>query len=944
MNARSALIGLLLVASFGVGRWARCEESTAPSLPPPVNRTVDFAAEVRPLLARRCFSCHGPQRQESGLRLDQRAAALRGGDWGEPAIAPGKSAESLLVRAVAGVEPDLIMPPKGERLSAEEIGLLRAWIDQGAPWMGEDENAAIPGADHWAFQPLTHAPAPHADDSRVLNPIDAFLWARLRAENLEFSPPASRPVFIRRIYLDVLGLPPTPEEVAAFVADESPDAVERLVDRVLASPHLGERWGRHWFDVVRFAETSGFETNFERPNAYRYRDYVIRAFNEDKPYDQFIMEQLAGDALGVDAATGFLVAGANDRVKSPDIALTLMQRQDELADMLNTTGTAFLGLTIGCARCHNHKFDPITQRDYYALQAVFAGVEHGERPLHSSGTDERRRRLADIESQINSLRRQIAKYAGLREPVNTRANEERFPPTEVRFVRFTVRATNNGIEPCIDELEIYAASSDPTAAANVALAALGARATASGVYPNSEIHRLEHINDGRHGNGRSWISNTHGAGWVQIELAAPTTIDRIVWGRDREGRYQDRTPIDYVIEGAMAPDQWRVLASSADRVPWGAEPTAVWAERIGALPSEERQGGQSLLAELQRLESEHAALQQLLNASVYAGVFKQPGATHRLYRGDPMQPREEVAPAAPEILAKLLSVEPLPADAPEQQRRLQLAKWIVDPNNPLTARVIVNRLWQYHFGTGLVATSSDFGKMGVAPSHPELLDWMAAELIRSGWSLKHIHRLILTSWAYRQASEPNTAAAERDAESRLLWRFPPRRLEAEAIRDSMLAVSGALDRSMYGPSFSAFKPNNNYVRVYEPKESWGPPEWRRMVYMLKVRMEQDAVFGAFDCPDGGQPAPRRTASTTPLQALNLLHSEFAIQQSQLFAQRLRKEVGDESSAQVHHAFLLALGREPASEELAAAVALVEQHGLTELCRALFNANEFLFLP
>lgn len=947
MNRLQFLAGLLLAGwTIVVNLPAVGQEAAAPRLPPPVDHPVGFADDIRPILARRCFSCHGPEKQESGLRLDRRAAMLRGGELGEPSIVPGDSAASLLVRVVAGIDPDLTMPPEGESLSASEIGRLRAWIDQGASWPSEEDgaDATVPAADHWSLEPLAAGPIPDTDDVRVTNPIDAFLWERLRAAQLDFSPPASPRTFIRRIYLDCLGLPPTPDEVAAFIADDAPDAHQRLVDRVLASPHYGERWARHWLDVVRFGETSGFETNVERPTAYHYRDYVIRAFNEDKPYDQFVLEQLAGDAVGADAATGFLVGGPYDRVKSPDINLTLMQRQDELTDMLNTTGTAFLGLTLGCARCHNHKFDPITQRDYYAIQAAFAGVEHGERPLDSADAQARRQRLNQVEEQLHATRQRLSELVGLREPVNAKVNEERFPPTEVRFVRFTVRATNNGIEPCIDELEIYATSADPGAAANVALAAIGAKATSSGVYPNSEIHRLEHINDGRHGNGRSWISNTRGAGWVQIELAQPTTIDRIIWGRDREERYQDRLPVDYAIEGAVSPDQWRVLASSDARAPVGADVAVSWTERIAALPASEQTAARSLLAETQRLQQEVAALQQLVNVSVYAGIFKQPGSTHRLYRGDPLQPREEVAPAALEAFAELLDAEALPANAPEQQRRIRLARWIVHEKNPLTARVIVNRLWHYHFGAGLVATPSDFGKMGAAPSHPELLDWLASELIRSGWSLKHIQQLILSSWAYRQASAPDSAALAQDAESRLLWRFPPRRLEAEAIRDSVLAASGALDRTMYGPGYSAFKPNSNYVRVYDPKETWGPAEWRRMVYMLKVRMENDAVFGAFDCPDAAQPTARRTESTTPLQALNLLHSGFLLQQSQVFADRIRREAGDATPAQVHRAFHLALGRDPASEEQTAAAALVEQHGLIELCRALYNANEFLFLP
>ena len=387
-----------------------------------------------------------------------------------------------------------------------------------------------------------------------------------------------------------------------------------------------------------------------------------------------------------------------------------------------------------------------------------------------------------------------------------------------------------------------------------------------------------------------------------------------------------------------------MLAASADRAPFGATAENAWTERIGTLPEAARAAAQALLDEAKLLGRQRESLLTSLNATVYAGAFKQPAATHRLYRGDPMQPREEIAPGAPAALSTWIEPVALPGDAPEQQRRQHLAAWIASPRNPLTARVIVNRLWHYHFGTGLVATPSDFGKMGAAPSHPELLDWLANELIGSGWSLKHVQRLIATSYAYRQSGDAVSAALAADAESRLLWRYPPRRLEAEAIRDCVLAASGALDLSMHGPGFTVFQPNDNYVRVYEPKTAWGPAEWRRMIYMLKVRMENDAVFGAFDCPDAGQPAPRRTESTTPLQALNLLHSEFVLQQALLFADRVRREAGDEPAAQASRAFQLAFGRLPAPDEATAAAALVKSVGLVELSRALFNANEFLFVP
>ncbi|MFN0016843.1 MAG: DUF1549 domain-containing protein, partial [Pirellulaceae bacterium] len=386
------------------------EAKEKPTLPPAATRTVDYAKDVQPLLSQHCYKCHGPDKQESSFRLDQKGAALRGGDWGDKPLVAGKSAESPLIKAVAGLLPDLKMPPEGERLTAEEIGVLRAWVDQGLSWPDAGGTGEKLTTDHWSFQPVKVVLPKLAADARANNLVDGYLLDKLGESGLDFSPLADRVSLIRRVYFDLMGLPPTPDEVAGFVADQQPDAYDRLIDRLLASPRHGERWARHWLDVVRFAETNGFETNTPRNEAYHYRDYVIRALNADKPYDRFVFEQLAGDSVGEDAATGYLVAGPMDQVKSPDPNLTMMQRQDELADVVSVTGMTFLGLTTGCARCHNHKFDPITQQDYYSLQAVFAGVQHGTRPLSTPSDKSReieiasvQKRLLEVEGQLRSL-------------------------------------------------------------------------------------------------------------------------------------------------------------------------------------------------------------------------------------------------------------------------------------------------------------------------------------------------------------------------------------------------------------------------------------------------------------------------------------------------------------------------------------------------------------
>ena len=897
---------------------------------------VSFQRDVRPILSSHCFECHGADTQESKLRVDRRADLLKGGKSRHAAVVPGRSAESRLLLLVSGKDKKLSMPPDGARLSAREIETLRRWIDQGAPF-GEAAADPGPSAEFWSFKPVRvgRPPVVPQNDPLAGSPVDAFVGQKLRAAGLPPSPPADRRTLIRRLYLDVLGLPPSPEEIAQFAADSDPAAWNRLVDRVLASPHFGERWARHWLDVVRFAETDGFETNVERPNAYPYRDYLIGAFNSDKPYDRLIYEQLAGDSVGEDAATGFLVGGPCDKVKSPDPVLTRMQRQDELSDIINTTGTAFLGLTLGCAKCHNHKFDPIPQRDFYAVQAVFAGVQHGERSLGSADQPQRVMRRQQVLAQIERTSQALRKL-GLRPPVDPRRNDEQFPPVHTRRVRFTIHATNDGSEPCLDELQIFAAGPSGLLE-NVALASAGARVAVSSVFPGSSFHKREHLNDGRFGNERSWISNERGKGCVIVEFPRESTISQIGWGRDRSGAYKDRLATDYLVEAETADGRWTKIASSDGRLPADlTDPTA--ASFAKGLSSQDAQRAAALLAELVRLRGEREAVS--LTARVYSGMFEQPDPVRRLYRGDPGSPREIVNPGA---IATIGPLE-IPAAAPERERRIALAGWIARPQNPLTARVMVNRLWHYHFGRGIVETPSDFGHNGGRPSHPELLDWLAGELVRSGWSLKHVHRLILTSATYRQLSAPRVDGLKVDASARLLWRFPPRRLEAEAIRDSMLTASGVLEERMGGPGFSPFQPNTNYVRVYRPKEQFGPSEWRRMVYMSKVRMEQDSVFGAFDCPDAGLIAPRRTQSTTAVQALGLFNSRFTEEQADLMAERCRHEAGSGAAPGVQRAFELAFGRQPDEVESRAAELLVARYGLPSLCRALFNANEFLFLP
>ncbi len=1125
INRRLLTLAALTVLGVAPAFSAARENQAKPPLA--TRHAVDFARDIKPIFEARCYACHGPDKQKSQLRLDRKADAFKGGDSHAPDIISGKGAESPLIRFVSGADKDLVMPPKGERLSAGEITLLRAWIDQGANW--PDDGSGL-SAQHWAWLPVKRPSVPAAANrpAAPTNPIDAFLLEKLTVQGLGFSPLADPRTLIRRLYFTAVGLPPTPEQVAAFQRDcqaaGQRSATARLVDQLLASPHFGERWGRHWLDVVRFAESNGFETNGARKNAWPYRDWVIRAFNADLPYDRFIAEQLAGDSFGADEATGFIVGGATDVVRSPDPVLTANQRADELNDFAATTASAFLGLTLHCARCHNHKFDPILMTDYYSVVACFAGVRHGERPLKAEDHGQQEAKLAALRRELAPLEQALAKFdpvahvgrtiivppddpkhaqqllpskgpvakypdglqrgqsgdtgtalrlptlgkgylywdqvsgrdvfawspqvngrfrvwlswgaghkthaedaryvldldgdlsttadqleiaranhrkladgtgsvpetrqwsgfldAGVQElnprskvllrggskanyvsadlvvfqedsrgskpvqprlrlPVTRGRNVDRFPAVEARFVRFTIGETTQ-LEPCIDELEVFTEEAAPR---NVAFASLGAKATASSTLPGYAIHKLEHLNDGLYGNERSWISKERGKGWVQLELAKSERIDRVVWSRDRDNvpRYNDRLATRYRIEVSQDAVSWQTVATADDRMAFGTKvPGGVIYATEGVSPDEAgRLAG--LLARRKKLEADITSASSF--PMVYAGKFVKPGDTFLMHRGDPMQPREQIAPGALAAFGPPIS---LAADSSEQERRLALAKWIGSPQNPLTARVIVNRLWHYHFGTGLVDTPSDLGLNGGRPSHPELIDWLASELISSGWKLKHIHRLILNSAAFSQAGKDATKTPglatqgnALDSANRLLWHFAARRLEAEPLRDAMLAVSGKLDPTMGGPGFDLFQANSNYVKVYNSRTDFGPAEFRRMVYQSKPRTELDNTFGAFDCPDAGQVSPKRTSSTTPLQALNLLNSPFAVQQAQFFAGRVEREAGPGTDQQVKRAFQLIFTRAPAADELSASLELIRQHGLSALCRALFNTSEFL---
>ena len=1090
-----------------------------------------YTQEIKPLLKTRCVSCHGALKQEGSLRLDTGKFVHTGGDSG-PSIDLEQPELSLLLERVSDDDPDYRMPPDDATpLTPAEIAKLDRWISQGAKYPASEVAQQDP-KHHWSYQPL----APF--DTQAT--IDSYIDAQLTQADLTRNPPADRATLLRRLYLDMHGLLPTPDQVEAFLADHSPEAYAKVVDQVLDSPRYGERWAQHWLDVIRYADTDGFEVNTPRENAWPYRDYVIGAFNEDKPYDQFIREQLAGDAFDQHAATGFLVAAPAllPGQIGQDDASKRLARQDSLDEIIVGTTATLLGVTAGCARCHDHKFDPFTQQDYYALQAFFAGVEYGERevedqqrktklaqaaqlgqqlqtldarldaqqPLafagqtliiddedtshisylqpadghaenppgtergfrndegsekrlpnfsrfrhtwwknqpganlfayqpdvdgkfhlwiswgvHGRGSlthdarylldadgnlettnDQQEIALVDqyypanvnegsskeeprwsgllhtgvhhftpatkivlrggdtgtqittdvivLQEQINPPPSQGGARGGsdlvkkstqaqfllpnLRQPVTAKSNVERFAPVAAKYIRFTSLETTNDnrYEPCLDELQVFTPGPETK---NVALATNGTIPTSSGNYSDTVRHKLEHINDGQFGNSHSWISNEKGRGWVQLELPEVATIDRIVWGRDRQQKFADRLPIRYRIEVATEPGNWTTVAHSDDRLPFGTphDEISYLARRNQSNDSTEFS---ALLKERNQLATEKSKLEA--PKKIFAGIFRKPDVTHVLNRGDPEQPQQKIGPQ----FISLLGERTIDPEATDQQRRLALADWIASPTNPLTARVIVNRLWQHHFGRGIVDTPSDFGINGAKPTHPQLLDWLAHQLINNHWSLKHIHRLILLSHTYQQSNHINAAANKIDADARLLWRYPSRRLEAEAIRDSMLQICDSLNLKMGGPGFNFFKTRGG-LSGFPPLEKLTPEEHRRMIYAHRIRMERVPVFGAFDCPTAGLPSPSRSRSITAIQALNLFNSKFVIDQSQILAERLRSSA-DTLEEQIHLAYELTFSRQPTATELTACTQVATNHNLETVCRALFNSNEFLFIP
>ncbi len=901
---------------------------------------IDFERDIAPIMEERCWYCHGEDEQESGLRLDRRVSMLRGGDSGLSAVVPGKPEQSYLMEVIRHVDEDMAMPPDDDKLPDEEIELLARWIQEGANWPGQMDAVAEEKSDHWAFQPVVRPEVPevNADSQSAAkrSPIDSFLLQTLAQRDLSFSEAADPRSLLRRISIVLTGLAPTPKETNDFLASyakDSQQAYADAVERLLRSPHFGERWAQHWLDVIRWAETNGSEANLYRKNAWIYRDYVVRALNEDKPYDQFIREQISGDSIGVGEATGFLVAGPHVPAATVgrEPAAILQARADRMDEIMQTVGASVMGVTIGCARCHNHKFDPITITDYYSMTGVFQDVEFGSRHPEYSPDHPLRQRGADLWRQIAAQRKILRPLGGWEENWGA-YREMHFRPITTSAVRIRFKMPNVGL----DELEVLGPNGQNK---NLAHKRRGTKVSG---FPELGIERrnpIRRVNDGEYGT-MTWRAKVEKGSkerpWVRFDFEKPETINRLRLSSNREYFYDT----DYLDKKPYLPRyeyDMDILKDDGTWQPW----VGTW--HVNKKLNEEHPQRKAVLGKIQGLID---ALAEEGPRPSFVGRFVRPAVTRVLLRGSPENPRGEVVPAGPAIFGGDLNLTP---EAPGPKRRAEFAKWITSADNPLTARVMVNRIWHHVFGSGIVPTTSDFGKAGAPPTHPQLLDWLAAEFVdptvsgREPWSMKSMIRLLVMSDAFLQSSAPTAQGMKADAGSSLLWRFPPKRVEAEVIRDSILLASESLDRTIGGRSYRIHNVKKTYAQ-WQVLNNHGPETWRRMLYQERMRRVDDGMFTAFDFPDCGQVRAKRPVSTTPLQALNLMNSDFVMEQSKRIAQRAKQDADGDQGKSIDRCFQLLLGRSPDDQERQACLALAKEEDLSLVCRALINSNEFAFLP
>ena len=900
---------------------------------PLLGSTINFEDDIQPLLEDYCIDCHGPDKQKSGFRVDRRVHLLKGGDTGLPAVIPNNPAGSYLIEVIKSSDPEIGMPPKGGKLFDDEVELLEKWIAEGAIWPGQMEDKIEEGTDHWAFKEIKRPKVPTASS----NPIDAFIDYRLKKEGIPKGKGTDPHTLIRRVSIVLTGLPPQPSRVVQFLSEYQKDpqlAYLSLVEELLASPHFGERWAQHWLDVIRWAETNGSESNLYRKMAWVYRDYVIRAFNQDLPYDEFVRQQLAGDGLGVGEALGFLVAGPHVPAATvgQEPSAIRQARADRMDEIMQTVGASMLGVTMSCARCHNHKFDPISIQDYYSMTAVFQDIEFGSRFPEFSKDHPRK-------TKANQIWREVAKNRNILRKNNTPWEEDwggykevHWEPVEVTGLRLNFWSGYVGL----DEVEIFGlpsenfnlanASNDTKVHTDVAFDQQGGR------FPVSRLI------DGKYGTQRwqaSYNKQKKQNPWIEFTFEKPVKVGRLRMSTNREYYFET----DYLEQkNKFNFDKFLVNVKLTN---------GTWKEIASIQKIRDRMNKEKSLGDATE-EINHLAyrLSEEGPRPSFVGSFIKPEITHVFHRGSPENPRAVVFPGAPKILSGDLGVD---NDASGRARRAKFAEWMMDEKNPLTARVMANRIWQHVFGAGLVVTGGDFGRAGAPPSHPELLDWIAAEFSNptrpegTPWSMKELIRLFVTSDTFKRSSQPSNVGMEKDAASSLLWRFPPRRVEAEVIRDGILLASGKLNRKMGGRSYRIHNVKKTYAQ-WEVTNNFGPETWRRMIYQERMRRVDDQIFTAFDFPDCGQVRAKRPVSTTPLQALNLMNSDFVVDQAEHIAKRAKDESKGNLTKSVVRAFELVFTRKPNKEELKASVQIAKERGLEIVCRALVNSNEFAFLP
>ena len=997
-----------LCAAVTTGRDIGESQKTTPSaVGAKLPATINFARDVQPILASKCVRCHGPETHEAGLRLDVRNVAAGELESGHRAVVPGRPDKSEILRRVTADESER-MPPEEPPLEERQVATLQKWIAEGATW-----------PDHWAYQLLASVTPPQVDGASLnawcRTPIDRFIVAELVKKELRPSPEADRRILLRRLYFDVIGLPPSPAEAEAFLNDKSADAYEKLVDRLLASPQYGERWARHWMDVVHYADSHGFEHDMPR-QMWPYRDYLVNAFNSDMPYSQFIREQLAGDVLAPNdpralTATGFLATGPWDQsaLQSPqtetdDYKISQYLDRD---DIVSTIMSTFVSSTVHCARCHDHKFDPISQADYYSLQAVVSGIDKAAREYDPDPAVARQRRdliarraelqqlLDKQDAALLSPQLQEEEAAWEKEYLAYDAEWKILDPVEARSAEGAILIEQSdqslvSTGPCPDKdvytvvahvtpqtvkslrLEVLADPKlpygGPGRQSNGNLHLTEFAITASPVNDPSAVHTVKLVRPQADFNQMpGWtiddaLDHMPETGWgIYPEVGK---IHTAIFELDQPIQATEPIALTFKLHQELGRQHLigRFRLAVRGNVPPRAFERSTFPASVSAalavVPAQRADAQRILLAgfyQQRRVDEKLASLPA--TQTVYCGTnqFKASGGlvpsptprpVHLLERGDIKTPKALAVPGALRCVVGLPGELQIADANSEGQRRVALANWLAGPQNSLTWRSLANRIWQYHFGQGIVDTPNDFGRMGSAPTHPELLDWLATALRDNGGSQKAIHRMILKSAVYRQSSKRSAAAAEIDADNRYLSRMNVCRLDAECVRDAMLKLSGRLDPAAGGPPVKLFKE----VKVtgmrpeadYQNFDVNDPANNRRSIYRFMFRTMPDPLMSALDCPDGTQMVPTRNVSITALQALAMVNDKFVIRQSEHMAKKLASENAD-LTAQIAALYRLTLCRWPRNEELTAVTAYAKQYGLANACRFVMNANEFVFV-